>query len=61
MGGSDLKQTLEELRVDVMKARIPVLRSQGEEPTASTGNQVDKEWALLPDSSWLATPFNIVW
>ena len=44
-----------------MKARIPVLRSQGEEPTASTDNQVDKEWALLPDSSWLATPFDIVW
>lgn len=29
-----------------MKARRPVLRSQGEEPTASTGNLVDKEWAF---------------
>lgn len=44
-----------------MKARKPVLRSQVEEPTASTGNQVDKEWALLPDSSWLATLYQIVW
>lgn len=44
-----------------MKTRKPVLRSQGEEPTASTGNQVDKEWALLPDSSWLATLYQMVW
>lgn len=44
-----------------MKARKTVLRSQGEEPTASTGNQVDKGWALLPDSSWLATLYQMVW
>ena len=29
--------------------------------TASTGNQVDKERALLPDSSWLATLYQMVW